>query len=141
MGLEQAKNLAEAVAKAKREAEKRRLEQEYANQQKKKKKRKKGRGQDDDEDGEADDDDMRSPSPGVDRGAKNASSSSLMTEEEVRAMVNKGKKSERGSARAQARIQKEREQWESAKASNPEFWKAPKFCLCYSAETGKKRSY
>jgi len=50
-------------------------------------------------------------------------------------------KHERGSMRAKSRIQREMEEWESAKRENPEFWKAPKFSLCYSAETRKSRNY
>lgn len=74
------------------------------------------------------------------REARPAASGSLMTEAEVRAMM-KGKKPERGSARAKARIQREKQEWETAKSSNPEFWKAPKFALCYSGETTKNRGY
>lgn len=90
----------------------------------------------------------RSPSsasgpPEPPREARPAASGSLMTEEQVRAMMGKekGKKLERGSARAKARIQKEMQEWESTKNSNPEFWKAPKFALCYSGETTKNRNY
>jgi len=71
-------------------------------------------------------------------GAARSSSagSSLMTEAEVKAMMNKERpKAARGSVRTKSRIQKEMAEWESAKADNAEFWKAPKFCLCYSAET------
>jgi len=76
--------------------------------------------------------------------AQNASSASdsLMSEKQVMAMMGKQRKVEgtsaRGSVRAKTRILKEREEWEKAKANNPEFWKAPQFALCYSAETGKK---
>lgn len=139
--LEERRIRAESLAK--KETEKRRLQEESRRQGKKKKKRRRGRDGDaeDDEDGSEEEDRGDEPSPGADR-SKTNSSGSLMTEDEVRAMVNKGRhKSERGSARAQARIQKEKNEWETAKASNAEFWKAPKFCLCYSAETGKKRSY
>merc|ERR1711920_268999 len=76
------------------------------------------------------------------REVRPAASSSLMTEAQVKAMMGKekGKKLERGSARAKARIQKEMQEWESTKNNNPEFWKAPKFSLCYSAETTKNRN-
>jgi len=63
----------------------------------------------------------------------------IMTEAEVRAMMGKEKKFKRGSVQAQARIQKEQQEWEQRKASDPEFWKAPQFALCFDAERSKRR--
>jgi len=76
-----------------------------------------------------------------DSGSSAASASSLMTEAQVLEMMGKDRKTKRGSLRAKSRIQREMEEWESAKRENPEFWKAPKFSLCYSAETRKSRNY
>uniref|UniRef100_A0A7S4TAY5 Uncharacterized protein n=1 Tax=Alexandrium monilatum TaxID=311494 RepID=A0A7S4TAY5_9DINO len=75
-------------------------------------------------------------------GSSLGAASSLMTEAQVLEMMGKeGRKHKRGSLRAKSRIQREMEEWESAKRENPEFWKAPKFSLCYSAETRKSRNY
>jgi len=63
-----------------------------------------------------------------------------MTEEEVRKMMAKEKpkqKVERGSVQARARIQREMQEWNAEKSGNENFWKAPKFALCYSAETSR----
>merc|ERR1712194_634657 len=56
---------------------------------------------------------------------------SVMSESQVRKMMQKRKRGGspgRGSNAAKARIQKEQEEWESAKQNNPEYWKPPKFC-------------
>jgi len=69
-----------------------------------------------------------------------AASSGLMTEAQVLAMMGKEKakeKPQRGSVQARMRIQREMQEWNSTKAENEEFWKAPKFALCYSAETSR----
>jgi len=76
------------------------------------------------------------------QGRASASGGSLMSEAQVMAMMKGDRKrsgGERGSIRAKTRIQKEMQEWERAKANNPEFWKAPQFALCYSAETGKRQ--
>mmetsp|Transcript_44559 Transcript_44559/g.119194 ORF Transcript_44559/g.119194 Transcript_44559/m.119194 type:complete len:150 (-) Transcript_44559:329-778(-) len=71
-----------------------------------------------------------------------AASSGLMSEAEVLARMGKDrKKGERGSLRAAARVQKELEEWEQVKAHDPEYNRAPKFALCFSAETGRKKKY
>lgn len=69
-----------------------------------------------------------------------SSSAGLMTEKEVLAMMGKEKakeKPQRGSMQAKLRIQREMQEWNSTKAENEEFWKAPRFALCYSAETSR----
>eukprot|EP00928_Gymnodinium_smaydae_P015500 TRINITY_DN15730_c0_g3_i1.p1 TRINITY_DN15730_c0_g3~~TRINITY_DN15730_c0_g3_i1.p1 ORF type:complete len:349 (+),score=56.85 TRINITY_DN15730_c0_g3_i1:75-1121(+) len=77
-------------------------------------------------------------------GCVSTSSGSLMTEAQVLAMMGKAskdKKSHRGSMRAKSRIQKEMEEWEKSKKDNPDYFKPPKFALCYSGETRKARGY
>lgn len=86
----------------------------------------------------------RSPSPARDSSQKANSSqqsNGLMTEEEILARMGKEKKTERGSYRAKSRIQKEWEEWERQKANSAEYNKAPRFALCFSAETGKNKRY
>eukprot|EP00746_Dinoflagellata_sp_MGD_P165253 gnl/MRDRNA2_/MRDRNA2_94414_c0_seq1.p1 gnl/MRDRNA2_/MRDRNA2_94414_c0~~gnl/MRDRNA2_/MRDRNA2_94414_c0_seq1.p1 ORF type:complete len:331 (+),score=97.32 gnl/MRDRNA2_/MRDRNA2_94414_c0_seq1:158-1150(+) len=75
----------------------------------------------------------RSPSPE----APQPSKGSLMSEAEILKVMRHGKKKSRHSDHAHDRIQKELNEWEARKQENSEFWKAPKFCLCYSAETTK----
>jgi len=78
-------------------------------------------------------------------GVASSSGGGLMTEAEVLARMGKNKdkeqKSQRGSYRAKSRIQKEWEEWELTKRGNHEYNKAPKFALCFSAETGKNKRF
>lgn len=66
----------------------------------------------------------------------------LMSEAEIVRKMREGASGDtrkRGSMAAKLRIHKEQQEWESRKADNEEFWKAPKFALCYSAETKRMR--
>jgi len=65
------------------------------------------------------------------------SKGSLMSEEQILKTMKRRPKSSRNAEHAQDRIQKELKEWEARKQENSEFWKAPKFCLCFSAETTK----
>jgi len=104
-------------------------------------KRKKQTGKKNERDASSEEEE-RSASPEPAAGTKSENKGgSLMTEAQIMALMGKNKKKDgysRGSVRAKTRIQKESQEWESRKASNPEFWKAPQFALCYSAETGKR---
>lgn len=68
------------------------------------------------------------PDPVSQPSGSSGSSGKMMSEAEVVAMMSSRKHTERGSERTQKRIQKEQRAWEAAKRSNPEYWKAPKFC-------------
>mmetsp|Transcript_15829 Transcript_15829/g.43296 ORF Transcript_15829/g.43296 Transcript_15829/m.43296 type:complete len:323 (+) Transcript_15829:131-1099(+) len=128
-------------AKQAAHAEKIRAQAEEERRRKAKKKRGRGKSEDSDRERASRHEKMQSASPDTD---DEQGRGSLMSEAQVRKMMNKerGTKRERGSVRAQTRIQREMEEWESRKSQNPEFWKAPQFALCYSAETGnKRRSY
>lgn len=151
----------EVVEAARKAAEDRRLAMEKAEaeerRRKKRKPKKKRRGEadeafegdsgDDEEGGEetkkGSDDEGKDPKAAGAGGA--SSSSSLMTEAEVLARMNKTrnpeKKAERGSWRTAARVAKELEEWEQVKAHDAEYNRAPRFALCFSAETGRKRGY
>merc|ERR1712226_1311972 len=63
----------------------------------------------------------RSPSP------DDTAPGSLMTEAQAKAMMGRKKRNTqeegRGSLRAKARIQREMDEWETAKQNNPEYWK------------------
>lgn len=150
------------LGETRQEKMKRLLQQDKDNKPRNKKRRRRGKEADDKSEGsdrEADGAREESPQPGAPPGgllsmkhanadrSKASASGSLMSEAQVMAMMKKdrntekkkGGESSRGSIRAKTRIQKEMQEWERAKANNPEFWKAPQFALCYSAETGKLR--
>lgn len=130
--------------KKEEEEKKRKLqEQQHHKHHKKKKKRRR----DDEEKSEESEHAVkkrarsRSRSAHVEEERKSSSTAAgLMTEKEVLAMMGKEKakeKPQRGSMQARLRIQREMQEWNSTKAENEEFWKAPRFALCYSAETSR----
>lgn len=130
------------------EDKKKKKAQEQAHQKHHKKKKKRRRGDEEEEKSEESEKHPRKRQrsrsrsvPVEEEAARKASSSSgLMTEKEVLAMMGKEKakeKPQRGSVQAKLRIQREMQEWNSTKAENEEFWKAPRFALCYSAETSR----
>jgi len=130
------------------EDKKKKKAQEQAHQKHHKKKKKRRRGDEEEEKSEESEKHQRKRQrsrsrsvPVEEEAARKASSSSgLMTEKEVLAMMGKEKakeKPQRGSVQAKLRIQREMQEWNSTKAENEEFWKAPRFALCYSAETSR----
>merc|ERR1712025_720443 len=70
-----------------------------------------------------------------------AASNHLMSEAQAVAMLKKQRTTSpvRGSMRAQSRIKKEMQAWESAKLKNPEYWKPPKFCQVLGKRAGPPR--
>lgn len=132
--------------KKEEEEKKRKLQEQQHHKHKKKKKK---RRRDDDEKSEESEQAARKrvrsrsrsvPEEEEEPRKGSSSSAGLMTEKEVLAMMGKEKakeKPQRGSVQARLRIQREMQEWNSTKAENEEFWKAPRFALCYSAETSR----
>ncbi|CAE7528061.1 unnamed protein product [Symbiodinium natans] len=123
------------------EEKKKKTQEQQTHQKHHKKKKKRRRGDDEEEKSEESEKHQRKRQrsrsrsvPVDDEAARKASSSSgLMTEKEVLAMMGKEKakeKPQRGSVQARLRIQREMQEWNSTKAENEEFWKAPRFALC-----------